>query len=72
MVEKYAVKVNPDLHTEVLRRYERLNIAPYKGFINPWMKVVCEENGDLKDVTLDYTETYEHQMLRYSEEYGKL
>lgn len=72
LVEKYAVKVNPDLHTEVLRRYERLNIAPYKGFINPWMKVVCEENGDLKDVTLDYTETYEHQMLRYSEEYGKL
>lgn len=72
LVEKYAVKVNPGLHTEVLRRYERLNIAPYKGFINPWMKVVCEENGDLKDVTLDYTETYEHQMLRYSEEYGKL
>lgn len=72
LVEKYAVKVNPDLHTEVLRRYERLNIAPYKGFINPWMKVVCEENGDLKDVTVDYTETYEHQMLRYSEEYGKL
>ncbi len=72
LVEKYAVKVNPDLHAEVLRRYERLNIAPYKGFINPWMKVVCEENGDLKDVTLDYTETYEHQMLRYSEEYGKL
>lgn len=72
LVEKYAVKVNPDLHTEVLRRYERLNIAPYKGFINPWMKIVCEENGDLKDVTLDYTETYEHQMLRYSEEYGKL
>ena len=72
LVEKYAVKVNPDLHAEVLRRYERLNIAPYKGFINPWMKIVCEENGDLKDVTLDYTETYEHQMLRYSEEYGKL
>ena len=71
-MEKYAVKVNPDLHAEVLRRYERLNIAPYKGFINPWMKIVCEENGDLKDVTLDYTETYEHQMLRYSEEYGKL
>ena len=72
LVEKYAVKVNPDLHAEVLRRHERLNIAPYKGFINPWMKIVCEENGDLKDVTLDYTETYEHQMLRYSEEYGKL
>lgn len=72
LVEKYAVKVDPELHAEVSRRYQRLDIAPYKGFINPWMKTVLDENGELKDVTLDYTESYEHQMLRYSEEYDKL
>ena len=69
LVEKYGIKINPTLHSEVLRRYELLNIAPYKGFINPWMKPQYDADGNIKDIVLDYTETYSHQMLRYSGEY---
>ncbi len=69
LVEKYAVKINGKLHTEVLERYKLLDIAPYKGFINPWMKPVFDGNGEIKDVVIDYTESYAHQMLRYSAEY---
>ena len=69
LVEKYGIKINPNLHSEVLRRYELLNIAPYKGFINPWMKPQYDADGNIKDIVLDYTETYSHQMLRYSGEY---
>lgn len=69
LVEKYGIKLNPDLHREVLDRYASLNIAPYKGFINPWMKPQYDTDGNIKDIVLDYTETYSHQMLRYSGEY---
>ena len=69
LVEKYGIKFNPDLHREVLDRYASLNIAPYKGFINPWMKPQYDVDGNIKDIVLDYTETYSHQMLRYSGEY---
>ena len=69
LVEKYGIKLNPNLHSEVLRRYGLLNIAPYKGFINPWMKPQYDADGNIKDIVLDYTETYSHQMLRYSGEY---
>lgn len=69
LVEKYGIKLNPDLHREVLDRYASLNIAPYKGFINPWMKPQYDTDGNIKDIILDYTETYSHQMLRYSGEY---
>ena len=69
LVEKYGIKLNPNLHSEVLRRYGLLNIAPYKGFINPWMKPQYDADGYIKDIVLDYTETYSHQMLRYSGEY---
>lgn len=72
LVEKYAVKIQPDLHKEILDRYEKLNIAPYKGFINPWMKPVFDEMGNIKDIELDYSETFEHQNLRYSDEYSTL
>ena len=72
LVEKYAVNIDPDLHHEVLERYKKLDLAPYKGFINPWMKVEHDENGNPKDVVLDYTESYVHQMLRYSEDYSTL
>lgn len=72
LVERYAVKVNPSLHEEVLKRYLALNLAPYKGFINPWMKPVTDDQGHITDITLDYTESYAHQMLRYSREYGTL
>lgn len=72
LVETYGVKVDAELHGEILERYEILNIAPYKGFLNPWLKVIYGDNGEVKDVVADYTETYEQQMLRYSHEYGLL
>ncbi len=72
MVEKYAVNIDPELHHEVLERYKKLNLAPYKGFINPWMKPEYDQDGEIKDIILDYTESYAHQMMRYSEEYATL
>ena len=72
LVEKYAVNINPELHHEVLERYKKLNLAPYKGFINPWMKPVYDQAGEVLDIVLDYTESYVHQMMRYSEEYATL
>ncbi len=72
LVEQYAVKVDIELHAEILDRYNRLNICPYKGFINPWMKVVFDEEENATDIVLDYTESYTHQMLRYSEDYASL
>lgn len=72
LVEKYAVKVDPEIHREILARYEKLHIAPYKGFINPQMLPVTDDNGEIVDIQLNYTETYEHQMLRYSSEYATL
>lgn len=72
LVEKYAVKVDPELHNEVLTRYENLDLAPYKGFVNPVYTVVCDNEGNIVDVTLDYTEEYDKQMLRYSTDYGTL
>ena len=71
-VEQYAVKVDAALHSEVLERYRHLNLAPYKGFINPVLRPVTDETGVITDVTVDYTESYEAQMLRYSKEYGFL
>ena len=72
LVEQYAVKVDAALHSEVLERYRHLNLAPYKGFINPVLRPVTDETGVISDVTVDYTESYEAQMLRYSKEYGFL
>ena len=72
LVETYGVKVDAELHCEILKRYKTLNIAPYKGFLNPWLKIIYTDNGEVKDVIADYTETYEQQMLRYSHEYGLL
>jgi len=72
LVEKYGVNIAPDLHHEILERYKKLDLAPYKGFINPWMKLEYDAEGNITRVLLDYTESYEHQMLRYSEEYGTL
>ena len=66
LVEEYAVKVDPALHAEVLERYAKLNLAPYKGFVNPVMKEVKNDKGDVTDIVLDYTEGYTDQMLRYS------
>ena len=72
LVENYAVKVDADLHKEVLERYERLHLAPYKGFINPVMTPVTDSNGEITDINVDYTEEYSEQMLRYSKQYGTL
>ena len=72
LVEKYAVNINPALHREILARYKKLNLAPYKGFINPKMTLVFDEEGNPIDVNLDYEESYTDQMLRYSDEYGTL
>ena len=72
LVENYAVKVDADLHKEVLERYERLHLAPYKGFINPIMTPVTDSNGEITDINVDYTEGYSEQMLRYSKQYGTL
>ena len=71
LVEKYAVKINRDLHEEILARYKKLNIAPYKGFINPWLKPVIN-NDEIVDIEIDYSEPYSHQMLRYSNDFGFL
>ena len=72
LVETYAVKVDATLHQEVLDRYRKLNLAPYKGFINPMMLPVIDENGEICDIQLNYSESYAHQMLRYSSEYATL
>ncbi|MDR1201560.1 MAG: dipeptidyl peptidase 3 [Tannerellaceae bacterium] len=72
LVEDYAVKVDRPLHTEVLERYARLNLSPYKGFVNPVMKEIRNTAGEVTDVILDYTEGYTEQMLRYSKDYSFL
>ena len=72
LVEKYAVNIDPALHREILARYKKLNLAPYKGFINPKMTLQYDEEGTPIDVLLDYEESYTDQMLRYSDEYGTL
>ena len=72
LVEKYAVSIDPELHAEVLQRYKKLNLAPYKGFINPRLFPVYDADGVIVDVQADYTESYTHQMLRYGSEYGTM
>ena len=72
LVEDYAVKVDPTLHAEVLERYKKLNLAPYKGFVNPKYEAVTDENGAVTDVTVTYDEGYAEQMLRYSKDYSPL
>ena len=72
LVEKYAVKVDPALHKEVLDRYATLNIAPYKGFVNPVYTPVTDADGNITDITVTYTEDYLPQMFRYSKDYSPL
>lgn len=70
LVEQYGVKLNHKLHAEVLSRYEKLNIAPYKGFLNPKYVPLFDDNNDIIDISVDYSESLEEQMLRYSREYS--
>ena len=72
LVEAYAVKVDPELHAEVLERYKKLNLAPYKGFINPKYEAVTDADGNITDVTVTYDEGYAEQMLRYGKDYSVL
>lgn len=70
LVESYGVKIDQTLHTEILERYKKLNIAPYKGFLNPRMIPVFDASGEITDVQLDFSETLEQQMMRYSRDYS--
>jgi dipeptidyl-peptidase-3 len=72
LVERYGVRVDACLHQEIFSRYEQLHLAPYKGFLNPVMTPVYNDQGEIVDIQLDYTESYTSQMLRYSKEYGFL
>lgn len=72
IVENYAVNIDPVLHDEILCRYNSLGIPPYKGFINPVLMPVTDCDGKIMDITVGYSETYEHQMLRYSRDYSTL
>lgn len=72
LIERYAVKIDRELHEEMLERYKSLNIAPYKGFLNPVMTPVLDAEGNISDVKLDYTEGFAHQQLRYSKDYSSL
>ena len=72
IVETYAVKVNQELHKEVLERFSKLNIAPYKGFVNPVYTAVKDKDGNITDVKIDFTEGYIDQHLRYSRDYSPL
>lgn len=72
LVETYGVKIDPELHREILDRYAKLNITPYKGFINPVYTAVRDNDGNITDVKISYTEGYAEQMLRYSKDYATL
>ena len=72
LVENYGVKVDPELHREVLERYAKLDIAPYKGFVNPVYTPVTDADGNITDVTITYGEEYLPQVLRYSRDYRTL
>lgn len=72
LIETYAVKIDPKLHEEILDRYAKLNLAPYKGFVNPVYKLVTDDNGKVTDVTVSYDENYVNQQLRYSRQYSVL
>ena len=72
LVEQYAIKIDPTIHEEILKRYELLQLAPYKGFLNPKLQPVYDANGEIADIEPYYGESYAEQMLRYSAEYGTL
>lgn len=72
LVERYAIAVDPEMHAQILERYAQLNIAPYRGFVNPRLELVYDQEGGIIDVRADYTEGYAEQMLRYSRDYGTL
>jgi dipeptidyl-peptidase III len=72
LIEAYAVKIDVELHQEILDRFAKLNIAPYAGFLNPVYRAETDQNGKITNITLDYTEGYVEQMLRYGSEHSWL
>ena len=72
LVENYGVKVDLQIHKEVKERYEKLNLAPYKGFVNPVYEVVYDNNNKIININVNYNEGFEEQMIRYSKEYSNL
>jgi len=72
LVENYAVKIDQELHAEVIERYSKLNLAPYSGFVNPVYNVETDATGKISNITLDYTEGYAEQMMRYAKEHSWL
>ena len=72
LVEKYGIRLDAKLHKEIRERYQKLNLAPYKGFINPKYELVQDAEGNITDVSISYDEAYDKQMLRYSQEYNTL
>ena len=72
LVENYGIKLDPTLHEEILERYRKLDLAPYKGFINPRYEIITDKDGNWTDVKLHYDEAYDTQMLRYSKDYATL
>jgi dipeptidyl-peptidase-3 len=72
LIETYAVRIEPELHAEVLARYKALDLAPYKGFINPVYMVERDAAGEITDIRVTYSESYADQMLRYSRDYRTL
>ena len=72
LVEEYAIKIEPQLHKEIRERYQKLNLAPYKGFVNPLLTPVFDSSNNIIDVKVEYNESYTQQMLRYSQTYSAL
>ena len=72
LVEQYGIKIDAELHHEIRERYNRLNLAPYKGFINPTYELVKDDTGNITDIHVKYEESYSEQMLRYSKQYNTL
>ena len=72
LVERYGIKIDPSLHQEILARYKQLNLAPYKGFINPVYTPVVDDCNQITDIQISYGEAYDAQMLRYSKDYATL
>ncbi len=72
LIERYGVKINPQLHREILERYSKLNLAPYSGFVNPVLQPVIDANGNITDVTVEYTSDFLGQMMEYGKKYSFL
>ena len=72
IIEDFGVKVDPQLHAEILERYAKLNLAPYTGFVNPMLIPVYDSNGILKDITVEYVNDYLSQMMYYGRNYSFL